>query len=78
MEGVIELAEEIFHMPVRLGFPQNVKGLADIVANPIYSTGVGLLQYSLRHQPRGHTSTVQFDNKESFFAKIKSMFQGGA
>ncbi len=65
-------------MPVRLGFPQNVKGLADIVANPIYSTGVGLLQYSLRHQSHGHTSTVQFDNKEGFFAKIKRMFQGGA
>lgn len=45
MEGVVELAEEIFHMPVRVGYPQSVKGLNDIVRNPIYSTGVGLLQY---------------------------------
>lgn len=50
MEGVIELAEEIFHMPVRLGMPQGVRGLADIVRNPIYSTGVGLLLYGMKQQ----------------------------
>ena len=36
MEGVAELAEEIFHAPVRIGAPHNVNGLADIVRNPIY------------------------------------------
>ncbi len=77
MEGVIELAEEIFHMPVRLGFPQNVKGLADIVANPIYSTGVGLLQHSLRQQPKVSAGVTRFENEESFFTKIKRWFQGG-
>jgi cell division protein FtsA len=41
MEGAIELAEEIFHVPVRLGMPTGVKGLSDVIANPIYSTGVG-------------------------------------
>ena len=50
MEGVVELAEEIFHMPVRVGFPQAVTGLTDIVRNPIYSTGVGLLQYGAGRQ----------------------------
>ena len=57
MEGVVELAEEIFHMPVRVGVPQSVMGLTDIVRNPIYSTGVGLLQYGAGRQdeslPRG-------------------------
>ncbi len=48
MEGVVELAEEIFHMPVRIASPQNVRGLADVVRNPIYSTGVGLLLYGMR------------------------------
>ena len=43
MEGVVELAEEIFHMPVRVGYPQTVRGLNDIVRNPIYATSVGLL-----------------------------------
>ena len=46
MEGAIELAEEVFHMPVRLGLPQHVTGLAEVVRNPIYSTGVGLLLYA--------------------------------
>ncbi len=45
MEGVVDLAEEIFHMPVSLGSPRNVAGLKDIVRNPIYATGVGLLLY---------------------------------
>nr|MCH9783189.1 cell division protein FtsA [Gammaproteobacteria bacterium] len=43
IEGAAELAEEIFHMPVRLGTPQGVAGLTDVVRNPIYSTSVGLL-----------------------------------
>jgi cell division protein FtsA len=51
MEGVVELAEEIFHMPVRVGFPQTVRGLNDIVRNPIYATSVGLLQYGMMHRP---------------------------
>jgi cell division protein FtsA len=50
MEGVIELAEEIFHMPVSLGVPRNVAGLKDIVRNPVYATGVGLLLYGLERE----------------------------
>lgn len=53
MEGVMELAEEIFHMPVRVGFPQTVMGLTDIVRNPIYSTAVGLLHYGVKQQAAG-------------------------
>ena len=58
MEGVIELAEEIFHMPVTLGVPRHVAGLRDIVQNPIYATGVGLLQYGLdreKEMPKKHS-----------------------
>lgn len=40
-------------MPVRLGVPHSVKGLADVVRNPIYSTGVGLLLYGLQKQSDG-------------------------
>jgi len=50
MEGVIELAEEIFHMPVTLGSPRNVAGLKDIVRNPVYATGVGLLLYGKQRE----------------------------
>ncbi|HVF34531.1 MAG TPA: cell division protein FtsA [Candidatus Saccharimonadia bacterium] len=45
MEGVVELAEEMFHMPVRVGTPQSVTGLSEVVGNPIHATGVGLLLY---------------------------------
>lgn len=56
MEGATELAEEIFHMPVRVGYPQTVEGLAEVVRNPVYSTAVGLLLYGIDHaaqEPRG-------------------------
>ncbi len=58
MEGAIDLAEEIFHMPVRLGVPQLVKGMPDVIQNPIHSTGVGLLLYGLEnaHPVRGGRS----------------------
>ncbi len=79
MEGVIELAEEIFHMPVRLGAPQNIRGLSDIVNNPIYSTGVGLLIYAMKqHQGGGGGGRAASGTKESqgsIFSKIKKMFQ---
>lgn len=51
MHGVIELAEEIFEVPVRLGLPQNVRGMTDIARNPVYSTGVGLLMFGRDHLP---------------------------
>ena len=42
MKGMVELGEEIFHMPVRLGLPRYVGGLSEVVSNPRYATGVGL------------------------------------
>jgi len=53
MEGAIDLAEEVFHMPVRLGIPQHITGLVDVVSNPIHSTGVGLLLYGRENYLRG-------------------------
>ncbi|WP_151703850.1 cell division protein FtsA [Nitrincola alkalilacustris] len=48
MEGAVELAEEIFHMPVRLAVPQGVRGMESMLQNPIYATGIGLLQHARR------------------------------
>ena len=45
IEGATELAEEIFHSPVRLGSPHSIEGFAEIINNPIYATSVGLLLY---------------------------------
>ncbi|KPV39496.1 cell division protein FtsA [Thiohalorhabdus denitrificans] len=49
MEGMQELAEEIFHAPVRMGFPEGVGGLNDVVRNPMYATGVGLVEFGREH-----------------------------
>jgi cell division protein FtsA len=46
MQGVCELAEQVFDMPVRVGLPTGVQGLADSVRDPRYSTGVGLALYA--------------------------------
>lgn len=76
MEGVIELAEEIFHMPVRLGAPQNIRGLSDIVNNPIYSAGVGLLIYAMKQQHNaGRSMSVAKESHGSLLSKIKKIFQ---
>ena len=76
MEGAVELAEEIFHMPVRLGLPSNVKGLTDIVRNPIYATGVGLLQYGLTHEPMPIADSFGSPSVGGLAAKIKGWFKG--
>ncbi len=76
MEGVIELAEEIFHMPVRIGSPQNDSGLADIVKNPVFSTGVGLLQYGLKQHINGVKLNDKGKSPLNIFARTKKWFQG--
>ena len=48
MQGVPELCEQIFDVPVRRGAPKGLSGLADVVQSPIYSTGVGLALYGAR------------------------------
>jgi len=72
MEGLIELAEEIFHMPVSLGAPRNVAGLKDIVRNPVFATSVGLLQYGLDQEKE--RPSKRSSRKSSMFARVKSFF----
>ena len=75
MEGAVELAEEIFHVPVRLGIPQYVEGLVDVVRNPIHATGVGLLLYA-RDAARGRADGVVAKTKDpGMFGKMKSWVQ---
>ena len=74
MEGVVELAEEIFHAPVRLGTPQNITGLHDIVKNPIYSTGVGLLHYGMK-QHEENRSSPSSKRAEGLVTRLKQWVQ---
>ncbi len=50
LEGVPELAEQIFNLPVRRGTPIGIGGLVDLVNSPIYATGVGLVLYGSRNR----------------------------
>ncbi|MDA8406885.1 MAG: cell division protein FtsA [Deltaproteobacteria bacterium] len=49
IQGITELAEQLFDMPVRLGYPTGVSGLVDVVNSPVYATGVGLVLWGARH-----------------------------
>ena len=74
VEGLVELAEEVFHMPVRLGYPQYVSGLSEVVRNPIYATSVGLLLFG---QQNSVASGGEVKNGfEAMWEKMKSWFQG--
>jgi len=76
MEGVVELAEEVFHLPVRLGLPQHVGGLVDVIRNPIHATGVGLLLFGHQDGAKARNEINTGDGFKSMLAKMKSWFQG--
>ena len=76
MEGVVELSEEIFHMPVRLGLPQYISGLVDVVRNPIYSTGVGLLLFGYQNRAMREAEVRMGGGYRSVMKRMKSWFQG--
>jgi cell division protein FtsA len=76
MRGMVELGEEIFHTPVRLGMPRYVAGLSEVISNPRYATGVGLVlmgKQQLERQLMGH---MQSSSVGRIFEKMKSWFQG--
>jgi cell division protein FtsA len=50
LHGVTDIAESIFSLPTRLGKPRGISGLVDVVNNPMYATGVGLVLFGARNQ----------------------------
>jgi cell division protein FtsA len=76
MEGAIDLAEEIFHVPVRLGIPQQGRGLTDAVRNPIYSTAVGLLLYACANAHSSSAGGPRAKSVGGTVARMKRWFQG--
>lgn len=74
MEGAVELAEEIFHMPVRLGIPHYVAGLPDVIRNPIYSTAVGLLLFGNENRSLNASMSL-LAARRGLFTRIRSWLQ---
>jgi cell division protein FtsA len=67
LPGMIEMAEEVVSMPVRLGVPCHVGGLIDVISSPIYATGVGLVLYGI-HRADKNFFRIREGN---IFSKVK-------
>ena len=76
MKGVVELAEEVFHMPVRIGVPRDIGGLKGEVENPMHSTGVGLLLYGAMQQVYGENRSFNHVTSETVWERMKNWFNG--
>jgi len=61
VEGAIELGEEVFHAPVRLGSPNTVGGFNEVIHNPVYATAVGLLLYGHKQMYEDHMNFIHRD-----------------
>src|SRR5690606_36117324 len=75
MEGVTELAEEMLHMPVRVGIPQYVTGLGEVVGNPVHATGVGLLLWGAQSESPRRQLAVP-GRVGSFWSKLRNWYRG--
>ena len=76
MRGMVELGEEIFHMPVRLGMPRYVGGLSEVVGNPRYATGVGLVLMGQQQVEQHIQGQLESNSFERVWDKMRSWFQG--
>jgi cell division protein FtsA len=74
MQGMVELGEEIFHMPVRLGVPRYAGGLADVVKNPRYATAIGLLLEGQSQTQRG-IQALQGASFRQVMSRMREWFQ---
>jgi len=70
MEGVVELAESVFHLPVRIGSPSGLSGMTDLMDNPTYSTGVGLIKFGVE---RRQSEVVEIKNSgPGLWSKVRN------
>jgi len=76
MRGMVELGEEIFHMPVRLGMPRYVGGLSEVVGNPRYATGVGLVLMGKQQVERHLQNQMESGSFADILSRMKSWFKG--
>ena len=76
MRGMVELGEEIFHMPVRIGQPHYSGGLAEVVRNPRYSTAVGLLLAGMQQHRQQQNARMQIGSFQQVLERMKSWFAG--
>ena len=76
MQGMVELGEEIFHMPVRVGQPSYNGGLAEVVRHPRYSTAMGLLIEGMEQYRQQEITRTQTGAFAQLIDRMKSWFKG--
>ena len=76
IDGLVQLAEEIFHVPTRLGAPGHVSGLSEMARGPIYATGVGLLLFGQKQSQEGLMQTHLNEGMQGVWERMKSWFKG--
>lgn len=74
MKYIVELAEEVMNMPVRMGSPTNIKGLSDMIESPEYATVVGLIKYGA-NADQEETTILKNSNNESLLNSITMNFK---
>ena len=74
-KGAASLAENVFDMPVRLGLPRYVTGLSDVIRNPSFSTGVGLLLYGRQQQIERQVESGH-PGLPGMWGRVRRWFQG--
>ncbi len=75
MKGMVELAEEVFHMPVRIGVPEYIGGFSERVRNPRFATGVGLLLDGLEKHEIYQATRIQGASFKQILERMKAWFQ---
>lgn len=76
VEGLVDLAEEIFHVPVRIGIPQAITGLKEVIRNPAYATGAGLLLFGRQQHLHGEQHGAMGLGFSGLWTKMKNWFTG--
>jgi len=76
MQGMVELGEEIFHMPVRIGMPQYSGGLAEVVRSTRYATGVGLLIAGVDEHRQHEAARMHVTSFQQVMDRMKNWFTG--
>ncbi|MEJ2691221.1 MAG: cell division protein FtsA [Deltaproteobacteria bacterium] len=73
LENMTELAEQIFDLPVRLGYPRDIGGVIDIVNSPQCATGVGLVVYGMKNEPGRRVARSEGNILARFASSLKGL-----
>jgi len=75
LDGISEIAETVFNVPVRIGYPDRIGGLKDIVKNPAFATGVGLVMFGSRATCKLNIKDVERQGVSKILNRMKQWFK---